>query len=392
MTRTLVLLLAAVELCAQRTAYRPAPLDDRIAGLERRLKAAPGEPATLVELAGAFLQKMRETTDGAYLDRAARLVEEALRHEPAGPAARLRLAEIEMHRHHFRRVAGLARELSTERPENAAAWGLLGDALMELGEYDQAADAYQQMVDRRPSLASYSRVAYYRFVTGDARSAVEAMRMAIRAGSPEAENVAWCLAELGTMLFKTGAGEEAEKAFRDALARFPGYHPALAGLGRLEASRGRFERAVEHLRDAQARAPFPEYAGLLAKLYRKSGNEAAAKKQLDLLDLADRLDRAAGEKANRNLALAYADLGYRTSRAVELAKAEFEVRRDVYTWDALAWTLYRDGRPEAAAEAMEKALAQKTPEPAFFEHAAMIYEALGRREAAAEARRRSASF
>jgi tetratricopeptide (TPR) repeat protein len=47
------------------------------------------------------------------------------------------------------------------------------------------------------------------------------------------------------MLLKTGAIDEAEKAFRDALAAFPGYHPALAGMGRVLAARERYEEAVE---------------------------------------------------------------------------------------------------------------------------------------------------
>ena len=55
-----------------------------------------------------------------------------------------------------------------------------------------SAHSYQHL----PSLASYNRIAFYRFVTGDAVGAIDAMRLAIRAGSQEPENLAWCLTDL----------------------------------------------------------------------------------------------------------------------------------------------------------------------------------------------------
>jgi Flp pilus assembly protein TadD len=103
-----------------------------------------------------------------------------------------------------------------------------------------------------------------------------------------------------------------------------------------------------------------------------------------MLDLADKLSKASGEAANRSLALAFADLDHNPSRALELATAELEVRADVYTYDALAWALFRNGKYQEAASSIRKALSQNTPEPSFHEHAASIYEALN---LATEARR-----
>jgi Flp pilus assembly protein TadD len=159
-------------------------------------------------------------------------------------------------------------------------------------------------------------------------------------------------------------------------------------MGRIHAARGSLQEAIRLLLHAQAKAPFPEYAGLLAKLYRKAGNQELANRQIALLDVADRLDKAAGETANRNLALAFADLDHRNERALELARAEIEVRRDVYTYDLLAWALFRNGRVAEADAAIRKALSQGTPEPGFHEHAARISEALGRGEEARKHRER----
>jgi len=376
---TLALALAAA-LAAQRTPYRAPSTDQRIAALEQRLKQAPKDAAIQNELAGAYLQKTRETADDAYLERTARIVDAILAADPSNYEARRHRFEIEMQGHHFKKSVTLAHALLRERPDDYVTWGLLGDALMELGEYDKAPDAYQKMVDLRPSLASYNRVAFYRFVTGDPEGAIMLMRKAIAIGAPAPENVAWCWSDLGDALFKTGAVDEAEKAYREALVLFPGFHHALAGLGHLQASRGRREEAIESFRRAQAAAPMPGYAAWLARLYGQLGREDLKRKQIEMLDAADKLTRAAGETANRDLTLALADLDHNTARALELARAELETRGDVYTWDALAWALFKNGQAEQAASAMRKALAQNTPEPAFREHAARIFAALGRPE------------
>ena len=385
-------LLLPAALWAQHPTPKQLSTDQRITSLATRIKSTPEDAVVRIELAGAYLQKMRETTDGAYLERARQLVDGTLRQHPDDYDARRRALEIEMMVHHFKQVVAGGGKLLAERPHDATVLGLVGDAHMERGDYDRASDAYQKMSDLRPGLASYNRIAFYRFVTGDPVGAIEAMRLAIRAGSREPENLAWCLTDLGMMLFKTGAINEAERAFREALNRFPGYHPALGGIGRAEAARGHNEAAIRSILAAQSRVPLPEYAGLLAKLYRKTGQTEAASRQLALLDVAGQLDKAAGELANRHLALAYADLEYRLPRALELARAELAVREDVYTYDALAWILFRNGQAAPAAEAIGKALAQNTPEPAFHAHAAAIYESLGRMDDAAASRKQAAAL
>jgi tetratricopeptide (TPR) repeat protein len=359
----------------------PVPTDKRIAAAEGRLKQQPENNAAADELVTAYLQKMRETADGSYLERATRLVDAMLKRDPSDYSARWHQVEIELQRHHFKRVITMTDALTAERPDGVVVWGLRGDAFMELGEYDSAQAAYQKMVDLRPGLSSYNRIAFYRFVTGDVEGAIDIMRQAIRIGGPP-ENLAWCLSDMGSMLFKTGAIAEAEKAYREALKEFPGYHRALAGLSRVLAAQGRYEDAIEAALKAQSQAPFPEYAALLAKLYRKTAQESPAEQQIALLDVCDKLDQATGEFANRNLSLAYSDLDHRAERALALAKAELDVRRDVYTFDALAWALFKNGKATEAAAAMDKAIRQNTPEPAFYEHAAKIFEAVGRSEMA----------
>ncbi|MDP9339686.1 MAG: tetratricopeptide repeat protein [Acidobacteriota bacterium] len=64
-------------------------------------------------------------------------------------------------------------------------------------------------------------------------------------------------------------------------------------------------------------------------------------------------------------------------RSLELARKEFEVRHDIYTWDALGWALYKNGKFQEAAETMSQALKLHTKDAILFFHAGMIYQALG---------------
>jgi len=121
----------------------------------------------------------------------------------------------------------------------------------------------------------------------------------------------------------------------------------------------------------------PDYAAALYDLYSKAGLKMEAQKQRDTIDLIDRLAVANNEKVNRNLSLIFSDHGWKPERALQLAEAELDFRRDVYTYDALAWALYRTGNLEKAAEAMAKALKLGTPEPQFYNHAALIARATG---------------
>lgn len=356
--------------------------DERIKMYEALAKYKPGDLHYQSLLAGTFIQKMRETMDPGYLDRATRIVEAVLSADGADyEALRLR-SQIELERHNFIKVAEFSRALIAVTPGDPWNWGTLGDSLMELGQYDQAAEAYQRMVSLRPDLSSYNRASYYRFVAGDAPGAIEVMKRAISAGSRSMENVAWCGVDLGNMYFKIGQVADAERAYLSALRAFPGYYPAHAGLGRAYAAQGKIREAIESYRRAQSAVPLVEYAAALEDLYALAGKPEEARKQAGMIDMLDRMERAGGLNVNRNLAMAYADRDRRPGRALELVERELSGRRDIYTYDALAWALYKNRKYPEAGQAKEKALELGTPEPAFYYHAGMIERALGQKDQA----------
>jgi tetratricopeptide (TPR) repeat protein len=375
-TLILVLLLAQ-----SRMAQAPAPgvkTDDRIAKLQKQ----PSNAVTQCQLAKAYIQKMRETVDFGYLDRASKLVDNVLIHDSANfEAIRLR-SEISMERHEFQSVADYSEAVVKVAPNDPWSWGMLGDASMELAKYEQAKDAYMKMLALKPDISSYNRLAYYQFVTGSADAAIRLMRNAIESGAESPENTAWCLVDLGGMLFKIGNIPEAQQAFEQALIEFPGYYPAFAGLGKIAAAREKWDLAIENYKKAQAAVPMPEYAAALNAIYLRLNRPAEAKKQRDLIDVIEQMGRAGGEKTNRNLALLYANEDRNLDRAKELVENEIKVRPDVYTHDALAWVLFKLKKYDEAEAASQFALGLQTSEPAFYFHAGMIAAQKGKKDEA----------
>jgi tetratricopeptide (TPR) repeat protein len=378
------------DLAAQSRAREPQltsarqSTDSQITADSKLLALQPANNRIAARLALDYIQKMRETVNFDYLNLASRLVDGILDRDPGNyEALRLR-SEIEMERHHFALVAEYSMEMTRFYPNDPGAWGSLGDASMELGEYARAGDAYKKMVSLRPGLTSYNRLAWYRFVTGDAVGSVALMQSAISAGNAAPENVAWCWAEIGRMYWKIGRADEALNAYRSALAAFPNYYAAWAGIGWIESAHGQVKDAIDAYRQAQATVPMPEYAEALEDLYERSGDHAAARRQHELIDAIEITMRASGEKTNRNMALLYANQNRNLDRAAELVENEIKVRPDVYTHDALAWVLYRQGKLEEAGKASEVALSRGTPEPMFYFHSAMIDQALGKRDQAAQ--------
>ena len=116
------------------------------------------------------------------------------------------------------------------------------DANVELGNYKEAVEAAQAMVDLRPNMESYARVSLARSLYGDTDGAIEAMSLAARIADPQdREAQSWCLVHLGDEYFKIGKYAEAEKQYDAACKFFPNYHLALAAKAKRARRAGRFD-------------------------------------------------------------------------------------------------------------------------------------------------------
>jgi tetratricopeptide (TPR) repeat protein len=367
------------------------PTDQMIQSLQLHVKMYPQDFAGYDGLGAAFLQKGRETGDADYYERAKVALHKSLELRSADPdaaAAMTNMAVACMSEHRFADALMWTQRALALGSGDPSAWAVAGDALADMGDYAGAAEAYAKLensfVSQEEQLGlsheRESRMSSLRMVAGDADGAIRLMREAIRVAvetNMTAENIAWSEYQLGEELFQTGDYAGARTAYHDSLEQYPSYYRALGGLAKVSAAQGKLNDAVDFYKQALAVVPFPEYAAALGDVYGKLHQPDEAKKQYDLVEFIGHLSKINQEIHNRDLALFYADHDTKLPESLVLARKELEVRRDIYTWDVLAWSLYKNGQDQDAAQAVSHALEQGTVDAQIFFHAGMIYARLG---------------
>lgn len=204
------------------------------------------------------------------------------------------------------------------------------------------------------------------------------------AGNQARENVAWAHFKRGALLFQTGDLGGAGQAHQEALAIYPGYHRALAGLAQVRAAEGLHPEAIALYRKAIGVIPMPEYVANLGDVHARLWQAEEARKQYALVEYIGLLSTFNQVLYNRELALFYLDHDLKLAEALDLARKEQAVRPDIYSHDVLAWALYKNGRPREALAPMAEALKLATKDARLLYHAGMIHQAVGEAEKARE--------
>src|SRR3954466_9856840 len=189
---------------------------ERLRALRAVVREAPQVADGWTLLAGAELQRVRETGDASSYALAQRAVDRALSLKPGDQAALTQRAALELSRHDF--AAGLhdARAAHAADPTVLVPYGPLVDAAVELGRYGAAERYAQQMVDRKPDLAALARVSSLRELRGDRAGALELLRAAQSAGGQLPESSAFVGALIAGLELQTGDVPAARLAARRA--------------------------------------------------------------------------------------------------------------------------------------------------------------------------------
>src|SRR5580658_1981147 len=209
-----VLILCAASLPSQTAPFASVELkrlgptsetDKQIQTLQDHVKAAPGDYAGYDGLGSAFFQKARETGDIAYYDLAEQTLKKALSLAPQDFRAAdplVHMALVYMGEHRFSDALAYSQRAIGTGSGNLSAFAIEGDAYVDMGDYDEAATAYNtvQVLGRAissPLALAYmsdSRLAYLSYLRGDSAEAIELMKSAIAAAlqtNVPRENLAW---------------------------------------------------------------------------------------------------------------------------------------------------------------------------------------------------------
>jgi tetratricopeptide (TPR) repeat protein len=367
-------LLAVPIVCAQVPRNTVTPAQQKVAWAEAAINAHPDHSQPYNDLAVAYVQRVRETSDPGYYLQAQTSLQKSFQIAPdnlEGQKARLMIL---LGRGEFAQVLSLAKALNKKTPDDVLLYGFIADAAIGLGDYGEAEEAIQWMLDMRPgNVPGLLRGAALRRLFGDARGAADFFSQAYQQMAPtQTEELAWTLTEMADLQLSTGDIDGAEKLLHSALQQFPGYYAALEDMTRVQTARQHYSEAVDLLRQRNRKFPTAASRYALAQALERAGQTTEA--GLTYTDFA-RTARPMindSENANEELVFYYLEREHDPAEALRIAQLEITKRHDVNTLDAYAWALCGNGRYTEAQKQIALALAVGVREARMFYHAGAI--------------------
>ena len=359
--------------------------DSAVRFLEDRVKKDPGDFAAQNMLASRYLDLFRTTGADEWLANARRAAEASVNSVPAevNAAGLATFGRVQLAFHQFTRARDGARRVVKIAPQKAFGFAVLGDALLELGDYREAADVYRELARLDDDgIDSQTRLARLALIRGDldgARKHFEsALEQSRELSPPSPQLVAWCTVQLGQLFFSRGDWPNAEKQFRAALDVMPDYYLALDHMAELRGAQEKHAEAIKLYEKVIALFPRAEFCQALGDLYSFTGKSDAAKTWHDRA-LATYLKSAEQGDARyfHHLAGFYSDSVENPGEALKWARKDLQTRHSVSAHDAMAWALYRNGEHDEAAAEIKQALSEGTKDAHLFFHASMIFSANG---------------
>ena len=352
-------------------------VDKQIQTLQSLLRENRNDWQSYSQLGLAYLQKARETGDPSYYQKVEEALNKTLEHQGDDYVTVSAMGALGLARHQFHSALEWGERARQLDPDRTYAYGVIADAQIELGQYAEAIETLQTMVDLRPDMSSYSRISYIRELHGDTHGALKMMQAAVDGGVPNLESTAWTRTQLGNLYFNTGNLEQAELEYAQTLNDRPGYIYALAGLGRVRAAQGKTGEAIELLTEATNVIPLPDFVITLGDLYQANGQTDAAQRQYSLVGAIEQLYRSNGVDMDMEIALFNADQDRDLAANAERAREAYANRPSIHAADVLAWALYKAGKYEEAKSYSQEALRLGTKDALKLFHAGMIAYRLG---------------
>jgi tetratricopeptide (TPR) repeat protein len=358
-----------------------------IDGLLAAIEQNPEDYKSMLGLAQAYIQEGRVTGDHGYYDNAAlELLDNVLEKQPENFEALCCKATVLLSQHHFAEGLEIANKALPINPNSAFIYGILCDANLELGRYDEAVKMADKMVSVRPDIRSYSRVSYLREIYGDMPGAKSAIKLAVSSGYPGLEQTEWTRCILAHLYENTGDLDSAEAEYNIALQERPQYAFAIAGLGRIAKDRGNYKEAITYFEKAKSMIVEYSFSDELTDLYRLNNEKSKADKNAEevISMLGPNTDvegtTGHGHYADRELAYAYLKTND-VDDALAHAETEYKRRPDnIDVCETLGWVQYKKGNYKEANMLINKALKTNSKNPVLLCRAGLIKVKAGETE------------
>jgi tetratricopeptide (TPR) repeat protein len=352
------------------------PVAKDIITQQTRLKSVPGDWTAWAGLAADYVQEARITADPTYYPKADGAVDKSQEIEPHDNFLALTVkATIAAARHDFAGALKLSDESLAIDPYSAVTYGVRGDALDELGRYDEALASFEKMDHLSPSLSSYSRLSYAYELRGNLPVARQDLVLALGVSASPSDS-AFAAYYLGELAWGSGDLSAAERYYRQGVSLDPQYVPPLEGVAKVEAARGQTAAAVRDYQQVTDRLPQPAYVIEFGDYLASLGRTKQAQEQYGLVLAEEKIFQSQGVNVDLELSLFQADHGD-PKGALASATAEYARRHSTLVEDAYGWALHVNGDDRAALPHADAALRIGTKSALFYFHRGMIEAGLG---------------
>ncbi len=350
----------------------------KVADLQQKIRMHPTDVKPRLQVAMIYLSEARITGEHPYYYPAIlRILDDVLVIDSKNVEATTFKASVKMSQHQFAEARTLAEAARQLNPNNAYIYGVLVDANVELGNYEEAVKMSDIMQGLKPSLESYSRASYLREIYGNYASSIAAMQLAVQAGLPGSEPQCWSKNTLGHLYETTGKLAEAEKQYAGILAMRPSYAFALRGQAHVLKARKQYAQAVAILEKAAKVMPEFSFHEDMADIYAMQGEtENAAKKYAETVTMLQQ-DARSGHAVDLELCKLYTKTGQLDLALVHGLKEYASRPKNIDVNNALAWVYFTQKNLPKAAEHIRIALRTGCQDPELLQRASAILNAAG---------------
>lgn len=363
--------------------------------LKQKVIQQPNDVKPRLQIATIYISEARITGNSDYYQSIFKILDDVLVIEPNNFEAHVYKSNVAMSLHQFAMAKDFAEKARSINPDNAYVYGMLVDANVELGNYEEAIKMSDKMQELKPSLEAYSRVSYLREIHGDYPGAIDAMKMAVQAGAPGLESTEWARVALGDLYLHTGKLEEAKAQYTMALQARPEFPNAEIGLSKVEKANKNYDAAIKHTENAIRLVSEASYVAQLGELYDLKGDNKKGKEinndVVKLLEDGEENQENVAIKHNSNRELAFAYLNVKDyKKALRFAQDDLKLRpNNIDANELVAWINYLKGDYAAAKSHADKMLLTNTKNANTLYKASLIYAKAGDATKATELKQQS---
>ncbi len=370
---------------------------EKVAELKQKISKDPSDVKPRLQIAMIYLAEARITGEHPYYYPAIlTILDGIIAIDPKNFEATTFKSSVKMSQHQFAEARDLAEKARQINPNNAYVYGVLVDANVELGNYEEAVTMSDKMQALKPSLESYSRASYLREIYGNYPGSIAAMQLAVQAGLPGSEPQCWSKNTLGHLYETTGQLGKAEQQYAEILSLRPSYAFALRGQAQIYKARKAYDKALNSLDKAAKIMPEFSFHEEMADIYAEQGQADKAKqKYAEVVGMLDQ-DAKSGHLVDLELCKLYTKTGQLDS-AMVYGMNEYKRRpKNIDVNHALAWVYFKKNDLAKAQQHIQVAMRTGSKDPELLQRAGAIEVALGHvgqgNKLVAEARKTNPKF